>query len=163
VIVVADTSPLNYLILTEAIDVLPALFGEVYTPHEVIRELSDADAPGPVRAWALAPPSWLRVRSPHAGLLSTARLDPGEADAISLAKEIVATDILIDERRGRSVARSEGLIVLPTLTVLERAAEKNLVELPVALSKLLRTSFRISREHIDAALVRDAARKSHGC
>ena len=31
-IVVSDTSPLNYLILIEAIDVLPGLFGQVHAP-----------------------------------------------------------------------------------------------------------------------------------
>jgi len=36
VIVVSDTSPLNYLILVEAIDVLPQLYAEVYIPHQVI-------------------------------------------------------------------------------------------------------------------------------
>jgi len=30
--VVADTSPLNYLVLIDAIDVLPQLFGRVLTP-----------------------------------------------------------------------------------------------------------------------------------
>ena len=44
-IVVADTSPLNYLVLIDAIDVLPSLFGEVYAPPEVIRELADLLAP----------------------------------------------------------------------------------------------------------------------
>lgn len=87
-IVVADTSPLNYLVLVDAIDVLPRLFGQVYTPPEVIRELCDVRAPEPVRDWTQVPPSWLRVISPSKRLASTARLDAGEADAISLAKEI---------------------------------------------------------------------------
>ncbi len=37
-IVVSDTSPLNYLVLIGAIDVLPKLFGEVYAPPAVIQE-----------------------------------------------------------------------------------------------------------------------------
>ena len=38
-IVVSDTSPLNYLILINAIDVLPMLFEEIYVPARVMEEL----------------------------------------------------------------------------------------------------------------------------
>ena len=38
-IVVADTSPLNYLILIDEIDLLPVLFGKVLLPHAVFQEL----------------------------------------------------------------------------------------------------------------------------
>jgi len=38
-IVVSDTSPLNYLILVGCIDVLPQLFGQVYAPSSVVIEL----------------------------------------------------------------------------------------------------------------------------
>ena len=40
-IVVSDTTPLNYLILIEAAQVLPELFGRVYAPTAVIQELLD--------------------------------------------------------------------------------------------------------------------------
>ena len=110
-IVVSDTTPLNYLVLIEAIDLLPKLFNEVYVPAAVIRELSHASTPDRVRSWAARPPKWLTVRSPSSHLPSTAKLDAGEADAISLAKEICAPAILIDEKLGRSVAMAEGLVV----------------------------------------------------
>jgi predicted nucleic acid-binding protein len=50
-IVVADTSPINYLLLTRKIEVLPQLFGRVIVPEAVFRELSDSLAPQPVRNW----------------------------------------------------------------------------------------------------------------
>ena len=56
-IVVSDTSPLNYLLLCKAIDVLPALFGDVMVPPAVLRELQSEDAPDVVRAWLEASPS----------------------------------------------------------------------------------------------------------
>lgn len=37
-IVVSDTSPLNYLILISADHVLPSLFGEVLAPPEVLAD-----------------------------------------------------------------------------------------------------------------------------
>ena len=61
-IVVSDTTPLNYLILIEATEVLPALFGRVYAPTAVMEELSHPRGPQPVRAWASSPPEWLAVR-----------------------------------------------------------------------------------------------------
>ena len=44
-VVVADTSPLNYLILIEALDLLPRLYGRIVIPVEVLNELSDDGAP----------------------------------------------------------------------------------------------------------------------
>jgi len=38
-IVVADTSPLNYLVLIDEIDLLPAIFGQVLLPQAVFQEL----------------------------------------------------------------------------------------------------------------------------
>ena len=58
-LVVSDTSPLNYLILIKSVDVLPSLYGRVAAPRMVLRELLDPEAPPPVRDWAARPPSWL--------------------------------------------------------------------------------------------------------
>jgi predicted nucleic acid-binding protein len=44
-IVVSDTSPLNYLVLIGADQVLPSLFGQVLTPPEVLAEMQHAKAP----------------------------------------------------------------------------------------------------------------------
>jgi predicted nucleic acid-binding protein len=159
VIVVADTTPLNYLVLVGAVEILPKLFEAVYAPREVLRELIEPGAPELVRAWAQHGPDWLVVLAPSARLPSTARLDPGEADAISLAKEIKAPAVLLDEKKGRSIAVAEGLAVIRTLALLKLAAERNLIDLPSTLDQLRRTSFRIRQEVIDAALARNAARK----
>ena len=64
-IVVSDTSPLNYLVLIEAVEVLPAIFGRVVVPPTVIEELQAPGARDAVKAWIAAPPSWLEVRSPE--------------------------------------------------------------------------------------------------
>src|SRR5688572_24062141 len=151
-IVVSDTTPLNYLVLINAADVLPKLFDQVYAPSAVLRELVHAKAPAAVRQWAGAPPTWLTVADPVARLPSTARLDDAEADAISLAKERGISDVLIDEYLGRKVAESEGLFALPTLAVLERAAQRHLLDLAATVEALRRTSYRFRPERIEAAL-----------
>jgi len=158
-IVVSDTSPLNYLVLIQEIELLPKLFEQVYVPPSVLAELTRLKTPDVVRVWAQSPPVWLSIVAPSGRLSSTASLGEGEADALSLAKELGIRDILMDERRGRKIAQREGLIALPTLAVLERAAADHLLELRVAIEKLQRTNFRLTDAHIQAALGRDAARK----
>jgi len=54
-IVVSDASPLNYLILIDAVRVLPQLFQRVYLPHRVAEELAHPTAPPTVRAWIASP------------------------------------------------------------------------------------------------------------
>lgn len=55
-VVVADSSPLNYLTLIGAVEVLHRLNGTIVVPHQVIMELTDPAAPLDVRAWALSLP-----------------------------------------------------------------------------------------------------------
>jgi predicted nucleic acid-binding protein len=98
-IVVSDTSPLNYLVLIGSIDVLSELFEKVHVPPAVMRELQHFRAPEPVVQWAQSPPEWLIVESPTSGAFRDPDLDPGEADAIALALEIHAAVILIDEKK----------------------------------------------------------------
>ena len=49
-VVVADTSPLHYLILTDVVDLLPRLLQQVIAPETVCAELLADEAPAPVRA-----------------------------------------------------------------------------------------------------------------
>lgn len=43
--VVSDTSPINYLILTDYVGVLYELYGRIVIPGKVFEELSSARAP----------------------------------------------------------------------------------------------------------------------
>ena len=61
-IVVSDTTPLNYLVLIDAIHILPALYGSVAMPNAVHQELTAPGAPGAVRAWATRLPEWVSVQ-----------------------------------------------------------------------------------------------------
>src|SRR5262245_22595913 len=117
-LVVADTGPLNYLVLIEAIDVLPRLFEHILVPNAVYDELMDPDAPEPVRDFARQRPAWLEVRlSPEAneGDADARELDKGERAAIALATSIGADLILMDERAGVAVAYRYGFAVTGTL------------------------------------------------
>jgi len=56
--IVADTTPLNYLILIEAAEILPQLYGNVLIPPAVEQELTHPAAPDLVRAWMAHGPAW---------------------------------------------------------------------------------------------------------
>jgi hypothetical protein len=130
-IVVSDTTPLNYLILIliEATQVLPALFGRVYAPTAVMQELSDPRGPQAVRAWAGSPPGWLVVQEPtRVDETLPKALHKGEVEAISLARELGADWVLIDERKASREAESRGLRVAGTLGILEEAGARNLLD-----------------------------------
>jgi predicted nucleic acid-binding protein len=159
VIVVSDTSPLNYLILIDAVDVLPELFKDIHVPPGVMEELQHPRTPLPVKAWVQSPPEWLRITTPTLTFPETALLDRGETQAIALARELHATAILIDEKKGRRVARGFGFATFGTITVLELAAQHRLLDLKSAFESLQRTTFQITQPLIDAALERDAARR----
>jgi predicted nucleic acid-binding protein len=78
-IVVADTSPINYLILIQEVDILPKMYVRVVIPQTVREEPVRASAPPLVRSWVDHPPVWLEVRSPLAVPDSSlAKLDAGE-------------------------------------------------------------------------------------
>jgi len=81
-------------------------------------------------------------------------LGPGEREAITLAMELGANLILLDERKGYEAAIKKNLKVAGTLFVLEAAAANGLVNLPAALARLQKTSFRISPDLIQKILNR---------
>lgn len=58
-VVVADATPLHYLILVHAIDVLPRLFERISIPLEVREELTRPACPALERSWIEQSPPWL--------------------------------------------------------------------------------------------------------
>ena len=119
-VVVADTSPVNYLVLINEIEILPRLYTRILVPSAVLDELKHPVAPEPVRHWAAHPPLWLEVLTPKRSL-PIPQLDIGESEAIALAIEMRAEVLLMDERAGRQEAVRHGLKVAGTLSVLDEA------------------------------------------
>lgn len=139
-IVISDTTPLNYLVLIELESALPKLFEQVLIPPAVLNELRHIRAPDVVRNWAMQPPDWLTIRPPQE--VRSLGLDGGETEAISLALEVHAGLVLIDELDARRVATDLGLEVRGTLAVIGMAAEAGLVDAAIAVDRLEATSFR---------------------
>ena len=160
-IVVADTSPINYLILIDEIEILSLLYDQIAVPKAVLSELRADETPDSVIAWVDNAPAWFTV-SPVTLLLAgnLPELDEGEKQAIALFEEINADALIIDERAGRQESAKRGIFVIGTLGVLNSAAEKGFLDLPNALSKLKQTSFRASEKLIAELLLFDAKRKN---
>ena len=145
-IVVADTSPLNYLILLGHPDVLHKIYGRVLVPRAVLIEMQHPEAPSEVRTWASTPPPWLEerlVEQVEENL--AAELGAGEREAITLALEVRADVLLIDERAGRKEAEERHIKVAGTLAVLLQASLRGYFELPEAMKQLREYGFRASR------------------
>ena len=141
-IVVSDTSPINYLILIELHDILPKLFGRILIPEGVHRELNSAAAPDPIKRFLAEAPDWLDVRPSPQIDPGLRQLDSGEREVIAVALSIGADSVLLDERKGRQAGRERGLRVSGTLGVVRRAADQGLVTLTDALDRLEKTNFR---------------------
>ena len=157
-LVVADASPIHYLVLINAAHVLPKLFTKVMIPeHIVAHELQSPMTPPLVRSWAVNLPPWVETRNPANP--ERLGLDIGEEHAIALAVELSAP-LLLDEKEGRKVAKEKDLIVIGTVGIIERAADLNLLDIRLAFEALRRTNAWISESLIDEAIQRHARRVS---
>ena len=158
-IVVADTGPVHYLVLAGHVELLHTLYGSVLLPPAVQTELTHPHAPEAVRAWAASLPSWAAVQAPR-DPSRFSNLGPGEREAISLALEVRADYVLMDETLGRQIAVQSGIAVKGTLGVLEEAAERGLVNLLAATDALKATNIFLSEEVIEGALERERQRRA---
>lgn len=151
--IVCDTGPLLHLREAGSLDALRAA-GQIYIPPAVQRELVNLDSfwldntPGWVHIQPLETPSsetalqWLR-----AGLL-----DPGEAEALSLALQIRADWLLTDDEAARLIAQGQGIEVHGSLGVVLWAAATGHLERSEAeraLEGLAKSSLWISSRILD--------------
>lgn len=138
---VSNTSPLRYLIAVDRASVLGGLFRELLIPRAVQSELSAESTPQIVRNWIAHPPDWVRVVSVESKMTHdlASGLDPGEREAIQLAIERRSDVLIIDERKGRSVARFMNLPITGALGVLARAYDADLLDDPFATVMAMRS------------------------
>lgn len=156
-IVVSDTSPINNLAAIGALDLLKELYGTVVIPEAIYQELTDPDfsVAGATEVQTL---EWIQTQAVSNRVLIEAlssELDPGKSEAIALALEIKADQVLIDERRGRLVATRLNLHCTGILSVLVEAKARGLI---VAVKPLLddlmsKAGFWIAKPLYESVLV----------
>ncbi|MBK6647367.1 MAG: DUF3368 domain-containing protein [Anaerolineales bacterium] len=126
-LVVSNTSPIMNLAVLGLLDLLRQQFREVIVPDAVIEELRlDTDFPGTENIRRAISEGWLheeKVENQQVVLALRRELDNGEAEAIALALQLKANLILMDERDGRSLAKSMGLTPIGVLGILIRAKQ----------------------------------------
>lgn len=156
-LVVSDSSPINFLVRIQSIDILPRLFGSVLIPPAVRDELTRATTPLEVKEFIAQLPSWLQVRSP-ASIEDIPKLHAGELAAISLAREVKADLVLLDDGDARKAAAARGLAVTGLLGILERADEVGLVDL-AKVAPRLPADYHVAKSLVDSALERAKRRR----
>jgi predicted nucleic acid-binding protein len=125
---ISNTSPLVYLYRIGAIEWLPKLFDEVWTPEAVKNELfvglnKGYDVPNPMNY------SWLKIINPQSlpSEWLTLDLGGGEVAAMALALENPTRIILLDDMLARRTAQAAGLQVWGTLKILLEAKSQGLI------------------------------------
>lgn len=129
-IIVSDTTPISELAKVNYLSLLPKLFGRVVIPQGVYDELTTGNHPAALLVEGL---SWLDVVVVNNTLAveklqQIDNLDFGESEAISLAEEIEADLLLIDEKAARRVAKTRNLPLIGTMGVLLLAKGHGYIE-----------------------------------
>jgi predicted nucleic acid-binding protein len=150
-IVVSNTSPINYLILTGYIEILPLLYEKIIIPQAVFNELTHPEAPAAVREWMGKLPKWVSIQT-VSSLLNFRGLHQGEQEVLSLAVHLNAHLLLLDDGAARKIADQRGLLFTGTVGILAKAAERGLLSLSDALRKLGETNYRINDKLLEDLL-----------
>lgn len=155
-IVVSDTSALSNLALVDHLGLLKAIYQTVIIPEVVASELAAASKPAIL---AIPQLDWIQTQpltnTQLADNLQQERgLDVGEANAITLALELQADDLLIDERLGRKEAVRLGLSIIGILGILLVAKQRSLIPQvqPVMEALIHKAGFRVSPQRYQRVL-----------
>ena len=127
-ILVADASALIALSACESLPLLDALFGQVLVPEAVFNEVAANNKPQSARLR-----SYLHGKVRAVDMQSFVYLDSfadaGETAAMILYKEVAADFLLIDDKRGRKVAKINQIKTIGSLGVLLQAKRLGLIPL----------------------------------
>ena len=121
IVVVSDTSAISSLLQIGEIEILRQLYGQILIPEAVRAELkrSHAQIPGFIQTESVSPSPALQARLKS--------LDIGEAYAITLAEQIHADLLLIDEKKGRAAAARAGIQYMGLAGALIEAKRKGII------------------------------------
>lgn len=130
-IVVSDTTPIISLVKIKRLDLLEKLFGKVFIPDAVFKELT-TNKTFKQEAEVVKESLFLKVepiknKQALEILQATSGLDDGESEAIILAEEQDSDALIIDERKGRKIARKLGIKITGTLGIFVQACNEKMI------------------------------------
>lgn len=152
-IVVSDTTPIISLMKAGQLELLRQLFGVVYIPEAVYRELTDNEAfSEEVRM--VQECEFLYVQKVGNGksvtiLQNFTGLDAKESEAIILADEMNSDVLLMDEHKGRQVAKKLGITITGTIGILTQAFDEGMLtkeEVERCIELLKESGIRVSEK-----------------
>lgn len=160
-IVIADTTPIISLLKIKKLDILENLFGNVFIPMAVFDELVTNSAFSE-EANILKSAKFIKMETvldeKSVSLLRRATgLDLGESEAIILAEERKSDLLLMDEIKGRAVAKQMGIHIMGLIGILLAAFENKLLT-KVEIVRCIEI-LRNSRRHINEKLYQDLLEK----
>lgn len=160
-IVVSDTTPVISLLKLNRLGLLEDLFQEVLIPEAVFIELTDnprfQEEARQIRECAFIKKVEVKQESSVNLLRRATGLDKGESEAIIFTDENKADLLLMDEAKGRQIAKQMGLRVMGTIGILMSAYDENLLQKEeiIACLDILRNTGR----HISEALFKQLLEK----
>ena len=125
-ILVADASAIIALATCDSLALLDALFGNVLIPEVVFSEVTLLDKPQSKRLRNYLHGK-VRVVDMQYYVYLDAFADAGETQAMLLYKEVAADYLLIDDKRGRKVAKINQIKTVGSLGVLLQAKRMGLI------------------------------------
>jgi len=153
--VVSNSTPLIALSQVNRLDIIRELFGSIIIPDAVFIEIA-ADKKGRAGKDEVSIAKWIqtmKVSSPLAADFLSVNLDPGEAEAITLSKEIKADLLLIDDKDGRKAAKSVDIPITGTVGLLLRYYKGKKEDFKLALDELIAKGFRLSEQEYEKFLM----------
>ncbi len=156
--IISNTGPLIALATIDRLDILNNLFEKVVVPEAVHYELLEG---GPAQAGtnSYQQATWVKVETLTAPLdpLLDNVLDTGEASVIQLAREKQIDRVLIDERKGRKIAREiYQLRVIGTARILVEAKRHGFLDnVQNIISQMTDNGYRI-HDNIVAHILKEA-------
>lgn len=147
-IIVSNTSPITNLAAIDQLNLLHQIYDRIIIPQAVYDELTQVGYPVPGSLEVQTLP-WIQtqqVQDPAPVLQFQQDVDPGESEAIALALELNADQLLIDDAAGRALAEQQGLNVTGLLGVLLVAKQRSLISsvTPLLNDLMTQAGFRVS-------------------
>ena len=150
--IVSDSSSLIHLAAIGRLSLLREYYHSIIIPTAVWREVVEqgGDREGAKEIQTASAEGWITVVSPKNTALIKALLQDlheGEAESITLAIELSAGVIILDETEARRIAEQHGLLVIGIIGILLQAkADKKIRSMRAEMDRLQRTgNFWISK------------------
>ena len=153
-IVISDTTPILSLLKAGCLELLEKLYGNVLIPNAVYRELTENPAyleeADIIRATKFFSVTAVENMKSVNVLHSVTGLDAGESEALIMYDEQNADLLLMDEHKGRSVARQLKVKYIGTAGILMLAYDKGHIgqeEVKICLDAMIANHIRLDKKY----------------